>query len=81
MSRENELTVKDVYGNPLRKGTKVAFNYSGVVAIGHIEEIKTTKRYGETKDYAGDPYFNFHIRHQNGAATIVRNRLSVTNIE
>jgi len=81
MGTENELTVKDIYGNPLRKGIRVAFNFSGAVAIGYIEEIKPAKRYGREKGFNNEPYYNFHIRHQNGDKSIVRNRPSVTNIE
>lgn len=81
MNDKNELTVTDIYDKPLRKGTKVAFNYSGAVAIGHIESIRPAKRYGKIEDFNGEPYFNFHIRHQNGGNSIVRNRSSVTSIE
>ncbi len=49
-------TVRDPYGVALVKGLKVAFNYSGSVAIGLIEDIKRVKRYGKWEDYSKNPY-------------------------
>lgn len=42
--------MRDFYSNEIAPGARVAFNLSGEVRIGFIDEVKTQMRYGRLSD-------------------------------
>lgn len=61
--------ITDIYGNILKAGILVAFNYSGEVRLGKLLSIKTATKYGKTHDYSGEPYIKLEVQHQGSANT------------
>ncbi len=75
----NRPNIRDKYNNPIKIGSKVAFNVSGDVVIGWVKEILPSSRYGKTlNEYTKEVYYNFNIKHQKGnRISTVRNRGSI----
>jgi hypothetical protein len=63
----------DYYGNVIKEGTKVAFNYSGEVRIGTVISIKNVTRKGSKIDrYTGEHHICVKVEHSdNGAVSKV----------
>lgn len=54
--------VNDVYGAPIVKGVKVAYNCSGTVRLGYVKDVKTAPRRGKTIDpWTNKPYVVVHV--------------------
>lgn len=51
-------TILDHYLSPIEVGSKVAFNYSGMVRIGVVEKITPRKQYS----WSQEPQYIFHVQ-------------------
>jgi hypothetical protein len=56
--------IQDSYGQILKPGARVAFNYSGNVRLGKLLTVKPVKHYGKAHNYTGEPFLKFEVEHQ-----------------
>ena len=71
------ITIGDYYGNTLKPGIKVAFNYQGQVRKGTVVSVKERTQNGHSKDpYTGRRYVTIEVRHylENTVSKVSDNR-------
>jgi hypothetical protein len=74
---------RDAYGNEIRQGSLVAYNYSGAVRLGTVEAIKPRVRYGEgINKWTNRPFYAYHVKEKSSGKVskirYIKNLIAVT---